>query len=53
MKQPFDCHCGTDKCLGRIAGAKDLTKKELEGKGEDKRWISDHILKMLKERDEK
>ncbi|EXJ68839.1 uncharacterized protein A1O5_07771 [Cladophialophora psammophila CBS 110553] len=31
MDQPFQCHCGTRSCKGRISGAKDLTSEQLRG----------------------
>ncbi|GAA6015846.1 hypothetical protein JCM10207_008816 [Rhodosporidiobolus poonsookiae] len=38
MDQPFECLCGTDKCLGTIRGAKDLDMDVL-----DRYFINDHI----------
>ncbi|OTA96664.1 hypothetical protein M434DRAFT_66929 [Hypoxylon sp. CO27-5] len=46
MAQPFDCLCGKPTCRGRIGGAKDMTKAELEGV-----WLNGHILELLKEQD--
>ncbi|OTA57873.1 hypothetical protein K449DRAFT_334962 [Hypoxylon sp. EC38] len=46
MAQPFDCLCGKPTCRGRISGAKDMTKAELEGV-----WLNGHILELLKEQD--
>ncbi|KIV89943.1 hypothetical protein PV10_07297 [Exophiala mesophila] len=31
MDQPFDCICGTSRCLGRIAGARYLTPEQARG----------------------
>ncbi|KAK7948994.1 uncharacterized protein PG986_009880 [Apiospora aurea] len=42
MAQPFDCLCGKPTCRGRIAGARDMTKKQLEGL-----WINGHIEELL------
>ncbi|KAI1869582.1 hypothetical protein JX265_006672 [Neoarthrinium moseri] len=42
MDQPFDCLCGKPTCRGRIAGAKDMSKEQLEGL-----WINGHIHKLL------
>ncbi|KAK8039807.1 galactose-proton symport [Apiospora rasikravindrae] len=45
MAQPFDCLCGKPTCRGRIAGARDMTKKQLEGL-----WINGHIRELLEEK---
>ncbi len=45
MAQPFDCLCGAPSCRGRIAGAKDMTKAQLEGL-----WLNGHIVELLEER---
>lgn len=44
MAQPFDCLCGKPTCRGRISGAKDMTKAQLEGV-----WLNGHIHELLKE----
>ncbi|KAI1136572.1 hypothetical protein F5Y05DRAFT_405155 [Hypoxylon sp. FL0543] len=46
MAQPFDCQCGKPTCRGRISGAKDMTKAQLEGV-----WLNGHILELLKEKE--
>ncbi|KAI1418083.1 hypothetical protein F5Y13DRAFT_34992 [Hypoxylon sp. FL1857] len=46
MAQPFDCLCGKPTCRGRISGAKDMTKAQLEGV-----WLNGHILALLKEQE--
>ena len=46
MAQPFACSCGADRCLGRVAGAKDLPTETLKGY-----WLSAHIESLLAERD--
>ncbi|KAI1766541.1 hypothetical protein GGR53DRAFT_199979 [Hypoxylon sp. FL1150] len=46
MAQPFDCLCGKPACRGRISGAKDMTKAQLEGL-----WLNGHIHELLEERD--
>lgn len=46
MAQPFDCLCGKPACRGRISGAKDMTKPQLEGL-----WLNGHIHELLEERD--
>jgi hypothetical protein len=42
MAQPFDCSCGTDKCKGRISGAKDIDETVLR-----EYWLNEHIERML------
>ncbi|KAF8196736.1 hypothetical protein K438DRAFT_1906208 [Mycena galopus ATCC 62051] len=46
MEQGFECHCGTESCLGRIQGAKYLAKEELLKHGG---WASPWILELMKE----
>ncbi|KAF6821851.1 galactose-proton symport [Colletotrichum plurivorum] len=46
MAQPFDCFCGTPSCRGRIAGARDMPRSQLEGL-----WLNGHIRELLEERD--
>lgn len=46
MAQPFDCFCGTPSCRGRIAGARDMPRAQLEGL-----WLNGHIRELLDERD--
>lgn len=50
MAQPFDCHCGSENCLGKVRGASELTREELEGKGKETRWISKHVLGLIEKR---
>lgn len=42
MDQPFDCHCKTENCCGRIAGAKDMDEKVLK-----RYWLNPHIEALL------
>ncbi|KAI1460909.1 hypothetical protein F4805DRAFT_415995 [Annulohypoxylon moriforme] len=46
MAQPFDCLCGKPTCRGRISGAKDMTRAQLEGV-----WLNGHIHELLKEQE--
>lgn len=46
MAQPFDCLCNTPTCRGRIAGARDMAPRQLEGL-----WLNGHIRALLEERD--
>ncbi|KAM0786625.1 hypothetical protein ACM66B_002077 [Microbotryomycetes sp. NB124-2] len=41
MEQPFVCQCGSNKCLGTIRGAKDLSEDVLS-----RYFVNDHILAM-------
>jgi hypothetical protein len=42
MAEPFDCWCGTARCLGRIAGAAHLPREVLAGY-----VLEPHILELL------
>lgn len=44
MAQPFDCFCGSAACRGKIAGAKDMAPKQLEGL-----WLNGHIRELMDE----
>lgn len=44
MAQPFDCFCGAATCRGKIAGAKDMEPKQLEGL-----WLNGHIHELKDE----
>ena len=46
MSQPFACLCKTPTCRGRIAGARDMAPRQLEGL-----WLNGHIRALLEERD--
>ncbi|TDZ30706.1 Histone-lysine N-methyltransferase ash1 [Colletotrichum spinosum] len=46
MAQAFDCFCGTPSCRGKIGGARDMTRSQLEGL-----WLNGHIRELLDERD--
>ncbi|KAI0181312.1 hypothetical protein GGR52DRAFT_567543 [Hypoxylon sp. FL1284] len=46
MAQPFDCLCGKPACRGRIGGAKDMARSQLDGL-----WLNGHIHELLEERD--
>ncbi|KAK0529819.1 hypothetical protein OC834_003526 [Tilletia horrida] len=41
MNQPFDCHCGTARCLGQIAGAAHLPVSALQNY-----YLNAHILRL-------
>ncbi|KAL9935012.1 hypothetical protein V8E36_006088 [Tilletia maclaganii] len=41
MNQPFDCHCGTQRCLGKIAGAAHLPVSALS-----QYYLNAHILRL-------
>ncbi|KAK0555944.1 hypothetical protein OC846_001496 [Tilletia horrida] len=41
MNQPFDCHCNTSRCLGKIAGAQHLSTAALSNY-----YLNDHILRL-------
>ena len=45
MSQPFDCLCKTERCQGRITGAKDMDGKVLAGY-----WLNKHIEELLDEK---
>ncbi|KAI1814801.1 hypothetical protein GGS20DRAFT_384832 [Poronia punctata] len=45
MAQPFDCRCGSKKCLGRVRGASELPKEGLEGY-----YLNDYIRELLAEK---
>jgi hypothetical protein len=45
MAQPFDCFCGSATCRGRIAGAGQMTEKQLEGI-----FLNGYIREMLEEK---
>ena len=44
MAQPFDCLCGKPTCRGRISGAKNMTRAQLEGA-----WLNGHKRQLLQE----
>ncbi|KAF1815363.1 hypothetical protein P152DRAFT_183078 [Eremomyces bilateralis CBS 781.70] len=45
MAQPFDCTCGTERCVKRISGAKDMDEEVL------KRYrLNGHIERLLEQR---
>lgn len=46
MAQPFDCLCGKPTCRGRIAGARDMTKEQLQGI-----WLNGHIIELRQEQE--
>ncbi|KAI9344340.1 hypothetical protein BDR26DRAFT_911407 [Obelidium mucronatum] len=48
MNQPFECWCGSPKCLKHIKGARYMKTNELEQFA-----MSRHIREMVKERDSK
>lgn len=44
MAEPFDCSCGSARCLRRIAGASQLPERSLQGQR-----LNAHILKLLQQ----
>ncbi|KAJ6581205.1 hypothetical protein B0H19DRAFT_1114212 [Mycena capillaripes] len=48
MEQAFECQCGTQSCLGRIQGAKYLTREQVLDRGG---WASPWILELMSARD--
>jgi len=46
MAQPFDCFCGAATCRGRIDGAGNMTRKQLEGV-----WLNGYIREMLADKE--
>lgn len=42
MAQPFDCHCGTPQCRGRIAGASQSEPSQLKDY-----WLNWHVEEQL------
>lgn len=45
MEQPFQCHCGTDRCLGSVGGARYLDDATLS-----QYWLNSHIEGLLAKR---
>lgn len=45
MMQPFQCHCGTAKCLGQVQGAKYLDDGVLK-----RYWLAPHIRRLLEKK---
>jgi len=43
MAQEFDCGCGSERCLGRIMGAKDMKVEDLR-----RYWLNEHIEELLR-----
>lgn len=46
MAQPFDCQCGASGCLGRIRGAKYLSREAAK-----RYYLNEHILGLTREAD--
>ena len=46
MTQPFQCNCGSERCLGMIKGAEDLDAGVL-----GQYWLTPHIRRLLEKRD--
>ncbi|KAF2427416.1 galactose-proton symport [Tothia fuscella] len=42
MAQPFECSCGSEKCLGTIKGAGQIEEEVIR-----RFWLNEHIVKML------
>ncbi|KAG9014341.1 hypothetical protein FRB94_012747 [Tulasnella sp. JGI-2019a] len=47
LAQPFDCHCGSKNCLGRVSGAVNLSREQLGNSG----FVNPHIWRMVEKRD--
>lgn len=45
MQQPFQCNCGTAKCLGMVKGAKYLDETVLQ-----RYWLNPHIRRLMEKR---
>ena len=45
MSQPFDCRCGSSKCLGSIQGAKHVDPEIAR-----RYWLNKHIQELMAER---
>lgn len=41
MAEPFDCHCGSANCVGRVTGATDLAADVLAT-----HWVNRHITEL-------
>ncbi|KAI9475626.1 MAG: hypothetical protein EXX96DRAFT_574005 [Benjaminiella poitrasii] len=46
MAQPFDCWCGSFKCIGKVTGARHIPTSTLE-----QSMLNDHIIQLIQERD--
>ena len=46
MQQPFDCHCGSERCLGIVRGAKYMDEAKLR-----EYWLNPHIERLLAKRE--
>lgn len=44
MAEPFDCGCGSPRCLQRIAGASQLPERSLQGQR-----LNPHITRLLRQ----
>ena len=42
MQQPFECHCGSKRCLGVVSGTKHLDQAKLR-----QYWLNPHIERLL------
>ena len=47
MAQPFDCHCDSPRCKGRIDGASKMDSEDLKIY-----WLNEHVEIQLREKDE-
>jgi hypothetical protein len=45
LAEPFECHCGTDSCIGLIAGAASLPDQVLS-----RYFVNEHILALRRTR---
>ena len=44
MAEPFDCHCGSPRCLGKVSGASQLPARALQG-----HRLAPHIQALLQQ----
>jgi hypothetical protein len=47
MQQPFECQCGSERCLGTVRGAQYLDEAVLR-----KYWLNPHIERLLLQKKE-
>lgn len=45
MQQPFQCNCGSAKCIGLVSGAKDLDDVALK-----QQYMNPHIVRLMSKR---
>jgi hypothetical protein len=42
MAEPFQCRCGSPRCIGTVAGARDTSRAVLE-----RYWLAPHVSASL------